>query len=234
MDKELTLKEHLEELRRRIIVSLVCLGVATTLSFPFSDYILKVLKFPAKGLIEKLVFFGPQDAFLIYMRIAFLSGAIFSFPIILYQLWAFILPALEEKFKKYTFLFIILSTLFFIGGCFFAYFILIPAALKFLLSFGDKELIPVISATRYISFLLSIILVSGLIFEMPLLSLILTKMGIINHRILRKKYKYAILVILIFSAIVTPTVDAFNMLLLAIPILVLYELSIWFSFLIKR
>jgi sec-independent protein translocase protein TatC len=230
MDKPLTLVEHLGELRKRIIISLLALGIATTCNFTFAESLLRILKLPASGLIEKLAFFSPQEAFLIYIRIAFFSGLIFSMPVILYQIWTFILPALEKRLKRHAGLFILFCYASFIIGCIFAYFILIPPALKFLLSFGKNELEPVISAQNYISFVIGLILGCGLVFQMPVLSLILTRIGILHHRTLRKKYKYAVVIIFVMAAVVTPTSDAFNMFLLALPMLCLYELSIWISF----
>jgi sec-independent protein translocase protein TatC len=232
MDKPLTLVEHLNELRKRIIISLVVLGIATISSLAFSSRLLEILKLPAVGFIEKLAFFSPQEAFLIYMRIAFLCGLVISMPIILYQVWAFISPAIEIKLKRRASYFVLFcSTAFIIGGLF-AYFILIPPALKFLLSFAKDQLQPVISASKYISFVISLILGCGLVFQMPVLSFVLTKLGIINAQILRKKYKYAIVIIFVVAAIITPTPDAFNMLILALPMLFLYEISIWISFFI--
>lgn len=233
MDKPLTWTEHLEELRKRITISLITLGITSVASIPFTQRLLEILKWPAKGTIGRLAFFSPQEAFLIYMRIALLSGLIVSMPIILYQLWAFIAPAIEERLKKRATLFILFCFTAFITGIFFAYFILIPPALKFLLSFGKEQLEPVISAGKYISFVVSLILASGVVFQMPVLSLVLSRLGIITPQILRKKYKYAIVIIFIVAAIITPTPDAFNMLILALPMLFLYEVSIWISWLVK-
>lgn len=233
MDRNLVLFEHLNELRKRIVISLFSLGIGILLGFPFSSYGLKILKLPAAGVIEKLVFFSPQEGFLVYMRISFLIGFIISMPVILYQIWAFILPAIEEGLKRRAILFIFFCSISFIVGCLFAYFILIPPALKFLLSFAKDDLEPMISATKYISFIISLILGCGLVFQMPVLSFILTKLGIINARILRKKYKYAIAIITIAAAVITPTPDAFNMMLLACPMLFLYEISIWVAHLAK-
>ncbi|MDP2939937.1 MAG: twin-arginine translocase subunit TatC [Candidatus Omnitrophota bacterium] len=230
MERELTIIGHLNELRKRIIISLVALGIGTVFSLPFASYGLKILKLPSSGVIEKLVFFSPQEGFMIYMRIAFLSGLIVSMPVILYQVWAFILPAIEERLKRRSGIFILLCSGFFIIGCLFAYFILIPPALKFLLSFAKDDLEPVISAQKYISFVISLILGCGLVFQMPVLSFMLTKLGILDARSLRKKYKYAIVIIFIVAAVITPTPDAFNMFMLALPMLFLYELSIWISF----
>lgn len=233
MDKTLTLVEHLGELRKRVIVCLFALGLTSVFSFPFACGLLKLLKLPAHGLIEKLAFFSPEEAFLIYMRIAFLSGIIISMPVILYQAWGFISPAVEERFRRYAFWFILACLGFFIGGCLFAYFILIPPALKFLLSFALDELAPVISAGKYISFVTGLIFGCGLVFQMPVLSLILTKLKVINSRLLRQKYKYALVIILLVAAIITPTPDAFNMFLLAAPMLFLYEAGIWIAYLVE-
>ncbi len=233
MDRPLSLVEHLEELRRRIVVSLISLGIGILIGFPFSATLLKILKFPAQGLIERLVFFSPQEAFLIYMNIAFSSGLVLSLPVILYQFWSFIVPAIEVKSRGYAGLFIMFCLLSFIMGCLFGYFILIPPSLRFLLSFASYELEPVISADRYISFVLSLILGAGLVFQMPVLSLLLSKLGVINSKLLRRKYKYAVLVIFIAAAIITPTSDIFNMLILAVPMIFLYEASIWISFLAR-
>jgi len=186
-------------------------------------------KLPAGRLIGKLVFFSPQEAFLIYMRIAFLCGISVSMPVFFYQVWAFTSPAMDERLKSQAGFFVAFCSTTFVAGALFAYFVLIPPALKLLLSFGQGELEPMISATGYISFVASLTFACGLVFQMPIVSLILTKMGLVNSRTLRKKYKYAVVVIFIAAAMVTPTTDAFNMMLLALPMLLLYEASIWIS-----
>ena len=229
MDKELTLVEHLEELRRRIIISLILVAVISIFAFPFAPKILTILKAPSSGMIERLVFFNPVDAFLIHIKIAFFIGLAISMPIILYQLWAFISPAIEYKTKKHSLLFLFSSLGAFISGASFGFFMLLPPALKFLLSFSRDALEPIISASSYISFVLGLTFGCGLVFEMPVLSFILSKLGIINHRLLRKSWKYAVIIIFIIAAIVTPTPDVFNMTALAIPMLFLYEVSIWVS-----
>jgi sec-independent protein translocase protein TatC len=233
MERELSLVEHLAELRMRIIISLVALGLSCVLSFPFAPFLLKILKNPALGIIDKLAFFSPQEAFLIYVNLSLFSGWLISMPVILYQVWAFISPAIEERQKKHIGSFIFFCFTAFICGGLFAYFILIPPALKFLMGFASDELEPIISAQKYISFLTSLIWGSGFVFQMPVLSFILTKLKIIHPRALRNKYKYAIVIIFILAAAITPTTDIFNMLMLAIPMLFLYELSIWVSFFVR-
>lgn len=234
MDKELTFVGHLEELRRRIIISLAALGLASLATLPFSPWILKILKAPASGVIEKLAFFGPQEAFLIYMKIGFLAGTIIALPVILYQAWQFIVPAMDEKFRKHAFYFIAACSAAFFLGCIFAYLVMLPAALRFLLSFGSEDLQPVISASHYISFVVSIILCCGVVFEMPVLSFILSKFGLIDAGMLRSKWRIAIVAILVTAAAITPTTDVFNMMFLAVPMLLLYVVSIWVAALARR
>jgi sec-independent protein translocase protein TatC len=227
---EYTVTEHLEELRKRAVSSLIALGLATAASLPFSPAVLKFLKYPSGGAIQKLVFFGPEEAFLIYMRIGLTAGLVIALPVILFQVWAFFSPAIDEKFRKHAFSFVFFSFIVFLLGCAFSYFILLPASLKFLLNIGGTDLEPVISATRYISFVTGLILACGLVFEMPVVSFFLTRIGAIKAGMLRRKFLYAVVVILIASAVITPTGDAFNMLMLALPMLALYEASIWVSF----
>lgn len=229
MEHELTVVEHLQELRKRIIISLVSLGIVTLASFPFAAQILKILKLPAAGYIKSLAFFSPQEALAIYLRVAFLSGFILALPIILYELWLFVSPGIEERFKKYAGYFIFFCSMAFILGVIFSYFVLLPVVLRFLLSFAKGDLEPVISAQNYVSFVVGIIAGTGLIFEMPILSFIFTKVGLINDSFLRKKERFAILAIFIIAAIVTPTTDAFNLIIFAVPMLILYEISIWVS-----
>ncbi len=233
MERELTIIEHLSELRKRIIIYLVALGIATFLSLPFTSALLKILKFPAKGVIDRLAFFSPEEAFLIYMRIGILCGFIFSMPVALHQLWGFCSPAMGERVRKHSAFFIISCFVSFVAGSLFAYFILLPPALRFLLGFAKEDLEPVISAGKYISFITGLIFASGLVFQMPVLSFILAKLEVINSRILRKKYRYAIVIIFIVAAVITPTPDAFNMSVLALPMIFLYEVSIWVAYFAK-
>jgi sec-independent protein translocase protein TatC len=202
-------------------------GIATMLSVPFAGQILKILKLPAAGAIEKLAFFGPEEAFGIYMRVSFLAGFAVAFPVLLYEFWAFLAPAVEDRFKGYARRFVIFSSAAFAAGALFAYFILLPAALKFLLSLGSKELEPVISAARYVSFITGMILCCGLVFQLPVVSYLLARMGLIDARFLKAKFKYAIVIAFVLAAVITPTTDVFNMLMLALPMLFLYWVSIW-------
>jgi sec-independent protein translocase protein TatC len=228
-DRRLSLIEHLDELRRRLIQCLVPFLASTLFSAVFTKQILSFLRLPARGAIEKLVFFSPQEVALVYIKIALLTGLVASSPFILYHIWKFISPALEERQRRYTINFIFFTWLsFFIGACF-CFFGLLPISLRFLIGLAGDELMPVISISKYISFVLILTLGCGLTFEMPVLAWILTKLHILNANFLRRKRKYAVVIILILAAIITPTTDPFNMFLLAIPMYILYEISIWVS-----
>lgn len=230
MEKNLTFLEHLEELRRRMIVSFITLVICAGASFPLSKAGLRILKRPAEQTIEKLVFFSPQEGFMIYIRISFLIGIILALPVILYQVWSFISPALKEKTGRYLLSFTFCGTFSFIAGIVFVYFLLLPRGLWFLLSFASAELEPVISATRYISFVTSLLVAGGIIFQMPVFSFLLTKIGMINWRFLKNRFSHAVVVIFILAAVITPTTDIFNLLLLGIPMIFLYGISIAVSF----
>lgn len=229
MDSELPLLSHLAELRKRLLISLAVFVCAAAASFNYSSLILKILKRPLAGVADKLVFFSPTEALSVYLNISFVGGLILSLPLILYQVWKFIEPAAAGRLKSGAFVFVGAVLLAFISGMLFSYFVLLPPALKFLLGFAGADLQPMISAQQYISFLVWTVLGTGLVFEMPVLSYLLTRLGVLDYRFLRKKYRYAIAGILIMAAIITPTSDIFNMLLFAAPMLLLYELSIWVS-----
>ena len=234
MNKEFTVTEHLEELRRRILFSLAAVIISALVIMPLASYILKFLRSPASGSIERLVYFGPEEAFLLYMRVSLIAGLIVSFPVIMFQFWAFVSPAINRNVRKHALVFVFFSSLVFILGCAFAYYVLLPMALNFLLNIGRGELEPVISATRYIAFVTGFMLACGLVFEMPVLSYFLTKIGLISAASLRRKFKYAVIIIVVAAAVITPTGDAFNMILLALPMFALYEVSIWVSFFAKK
>ena len=229
LEKELSLIEHLDELRTRIIYCLIPFVIAVVFSSPFTKTFLAFLRIPAAGVIKELAFFSPQEVAVVYVKIAVFSGLILSLPVILYQIWGFISPALEEKQKKYIVSFVFWIFFAFISGCSFGYLLLVPFSLKFLISLAGIELTPVISLSKYIGFVLALIAGCGIAFETPVVIWLLTRLGIVNSAFLRRKRKYAIVIIFIVAAVITPTTDPFNMCLLALPMLVLYEIGIWIS-----
>ena len=221
---EMNFLEHLQELRLRLIYILVILGVGFILCFIFSEDIIKFITRSVKN--YDLIFISPTELFFANLKVAFFSAIIISSPYTIYQLWKFISPGLLPNEKKYALPFIILATLFFILGLAFAYLIVLPYGLKFLLNYRVSDIVtPRISISNYISFFMTFLLIFGVIFELPLITFFLSRLNILSYRTLIKWRKYAILVIFIVSAILTPP-DVFTQILMALPILILYEVSI--------
>lgn len=224
----MTLIEHLEELRYRIVRSLIAIGVCFGISYIFSKKIFDFLSAPLKeALGDKgfIIFTNLPEAFYTYMLLSFYSGLFFAMPFILHEAWCFIAPGLKPEEKKYAAPFIIFGTIFFILGATFAYWIVFPFAFKFLLGFAGEGIKGLPSMRQYLSFSAKLLIAFGIIFELPVLSFFLAKVGIIDYRFLSDKRRYAIVAIFAFAAILTPP-DVFTQLMMAGPLLVLYELSI--------
>jgi sec-independent protein translocase protein TatC len=228
--KEMTFLEHLEELRWTIIKSLIGIVVAAVISWIFIDRIVNdILLYPAVRFGVKLQNLKPFGQLFLYFQVALMSGVILSLPWIVYQIWKFIEPALHRHEKKYVSLIVIFTSLSFIIGAMFAYFVMLPYSLNFAFTFGTEEIENRFAIDEYLSIVISMIILSGVVFELPMLSFFLTKLGLLTPKILRKYWRYAIVIILILSALITPTVDPVSQSLLAIPLFLLYEISIWIS-----
>jgi sec-independent protein translocase protein TatC len=233
-EKKLTLMEHLEELRRRLIISLVALFLGMVFSFVFwQETIFYLLKAPLQQLGQELVLLSVTEGFMLQIKTAFIGGLVIASPVILWQLIAFVLPALYKKERK-VFWSIFLSSLFlFVLGIVFAYKVVLVLGLKFLLVNFSGGLTPMISASRYLAFILTFLLPFGIAFEMPVATYILTKAGVLTSKKLRQKRRYVLLVIFILAALLTPP-DVISQILLALPMLILYEISIFISFFVAR
>jgi sec-independent protein translocase protein TatC len=223
--------DHLEELRKRIVYSIVAVAVGTGLSWGYRERIYAVMQRPIMdalrnhGLAEKLVYLNPTDPFNLYLKIAMLAGLFLTSPFVLYQVWMFISPGLYRNEKRYVMPFMVSTiTLFTLGG-YFGYKIAYPRALDFFIGFSG-QFQPMITVGEYTQLFLSIVLGMGLIFEMPILVFFLAFMGIMTPSFMIKNFRYAILVIFVLAAIVTPTPDIVNMCVFAAPMLALYALSI--------
>ncbi|MDP8229700.1 MAG: twin-arginine translocase subunit TatC [Candidatus Gorgyraea atricola] len=223
--KRLNFIGHLEELRRTIMKSVIFMIVASIFVYTFTDKIFSHLVRPLDG---TLVFIAPQEAFITNIKIALFGGLYFSSPFILYQVWDFISAGLKKRERRYASLYVFFSFIFFVIGSYFGYFLIVPIGIKFLMSFGTVNVIPMISVGKYVSFVCMLTLVFGLVFQLPLIILLLTKTGIVKPQTLAKNRKYAILIIFIIGAILTPP-DVITQCLMAIPLIVLYELSIFLS-----
>jgi sec-independent protein translocase protein TatC len=225
-ETQLPLGAHLDEMRKRIFPILFSVFFFTVVSFYFAKDLIWILKWPASGQIDTLAVFSPTAAILAYMKIAFTAGMVCSLPIFFYEVWMFIAPALDPRHAKSGFLFIVLGTFLFIAGAAFNFFLLIPASIRFLLSLGKGDLQFLISLESYVSFVLGLILAGGLVFEMPVLAFILSKFGILTAEKAVKGWRVAVVVILVAAAVLTPTPDVVNMLLLSLPMFILYFVCI--------
>ena len=218
--------EHLGELRQRITWSLVSLLVGVLATIPFSQRLIDYLARPVRKTGNKLVFLSPTEAFWVQMKVALLAGLFVAAPAILFQVWRFVAPGLYEHEKKYAVPFVIVGSLLFIGGGAFAMFVVIPYAISFLLSFGTADLVPMISIGNYMDFMLKFTLAFGLVFELPVVITLLSRLGVVTPKTLAKNRKYAVLGAFVVAAILTPTPDMFNQALMAGPLIILYEVGI--------
>ena len=223
--------EHLEELRKRIIYSLIAVTVGFFACWNYHQFIFRYVQRPVmdalqrNGMAEKLVYLNPTEPFNLYLKVAFLAGLFVTSPFVLYQVWLFISPGLYRNEKRYVLPFMFSTVFLFLGGGLFAYKMVYPAALNFLIDYG-KQFQPMITIGEYTDLFLTIMLGMGVIFEMPILVFFLSMMGIVTPGWMWRNVRYSILVIFIIAAILTPTTDILNMCLFAAPMVGLYILSI--------
>ncbi len=223
--------EHLEELRWRLIKSFVAILVLTIISFYFSGYILDTLLYTVKNLRYDihLQVLKVQSVFIIKLEIALIFGIVLALPVIFYQIYAFVAPGLLRSERKYVWPVIIFATLSFIAGAAFAYFLIVPLALDFFLSLAPPSVTNNIALDFFFGFVARLVLVFGVVFELPVVSLFLTKIGLLSPRFLKKYRRHAIVVMFILAAVLTPP-DPTTQIMLAIPLLALYEATIWISY----
>ncbi len=223
--------DHLEELRRRLVYSIAAVAVGFFACWWKVEWIYDLMQRPilqvlrANGLSDKLVYLNPTEPFNLYLKIAAMAGLFVTSPFVLYQVWMFISPGLYRHEKRYVVPFMVSTIALFLTGGFFGYKVVYPQALAFLIHFG-RQFQPMITISEYTSLFLSIILGMGLIFEMPILIFFLALMGLITARFMWKNFRYAILLIFIVAAIVTPTPDILSMCIFAAPMVALYVSSI--------
>jgi sec-independent protein translocase protein TatC len=218
--------EHLGELRRRIMWSLVGLLLGIAVGFPFSQRVMDYLSEPIRKTGNSLVYLSLTEAFWVQMKVAMILGMFVAAPIILWQVWAFIAPGLYAHERKYAAPFVIIGSVLFVGGGIFSLKVVTPYAITFLLSYSRPGLTPMISVGSYIDFLLKFTLAFGAVFELPLALTLASRMGLVTPQWLAKHRKYAILVNFVIAAILTPTPDIFNQCLMAGPLILLYEIGI--------
>jgi len=230
-EKKLPLTTHLQELRKRLILSFIAVGGGFALCYAFAEKIFDILAAPLLKMMPtggSLIFTSVAEAFFTYMKVAFISGLILASPFVLYQIWAFVAPGLYRNEKKYVVPFVLAGSFFFAIGILFAYTIALPIGFKFLLGFATDFIKPLPSMKEYLSFSIKFLLAFGLVFEFPVVLVLLARIGVVDAKTLARQRKYAILLIFVFAAILTPP-DIISQLIVALPMIGLYELSILLS-----
>lgn len=230
-EDRITLFEHLDELRRRLFVCLIAGVVGVLVAAVFSrvmfDWLLRPLH--TAGLPEsatQITTFSPAEPFMISLKVWVVGGLILASPVLIYELWAFVAPAFTASEKKYFYPIVVVTTLLFFCGIALAYFVVLPKGLTFLLNFSAGFFHVQLRAQEYFTFAALFILAFGLVFELPVVLVLLAKVGVIDDRFLRKHRRWAALILAIAAAVITPSQDAFSMLAMLIPLYVLYEVSI--------
>ncbi len=226
-DREMSFLDHLEELRKQIIKMVVGIIVGTLLCIYFADFIVQtILIGPLRSVGLKSQVLTPYGIVMLYMEAILICGVILSMPYSIYCLWKFVAPGLLPKEKQYISRIVFFTSICFFTGIIFGYYVLLPAALTFFSTFGTQNIELHIALDQYVSFMLALLLGAGLVFELPMISYFLSKMGILTPSFMRKYRRHAIVVILIIAAVVTPTPDMVTQTLLALPMFFLYEVSI--------
>ena len=228
-EDKMPLLSHLEELKTRLIRILIVVGLGFGACYLIKDWTFKVITQPlvdAMPAHSSMIYTGLPEAFFIHMKIAFFASLLLTAPYTLFEIWRFISPGLYRNERKYVLPFVFSSTLLFACGILFGYFIALPPAFAFFVSFSTDFLKPMISFREYLSLTLSLLLAFGLCFELPVFMFFLAKLGIVNAKMLAKQRRYAILIIFIVAAVLTPSPDALSQILMAIPLMFLYEVSI--------
>lgn len=221
------LVDHLNELRQRLLICLAAVFIGTVIAFIFAEGIFHILMVPA-GKIS-LIFIDVTEMLGVYMQVSLICGIALAMPVIIYHLIMFVSPGLTSQERKYVYIVLPWVFVMFVAGVVFSYYILLPPALQFLISFGAGIASPQIRISNYISLIGRLLLASGLIFEMPVVSTFLARLGIVKWRWMGQQRKWAIIFAFVLGAIITPTVDPVNQILVALPLIVLYEISIWLA-----
>ena len=220
---EQPLRDHLQEFRKRLIICLVVVAIAALACYNYVDDIIALLSGPA----GKLYFMNPSEVFFTYMEIALYAGILLTLPVLLYEVWAFVAPALWPEERRAVLVILPTAVILFYVGLVFAYYLVIPAAVTFFMGFATQTLQPMFSLESYLSFILALTLPFGFIFELPLIVVFLAKIGLVTGDFLKGKRKILIVIAFIFAAVVSPTTDIFTQTMIAVPLIVLYEISLF-------
>jgi len=232
VDEKLPLTAHLEELKKRLIRVLVALGLGFIVCWIFRDWSFNIITKPLVEVLPQtgsMIFTGLTEAFFTHMKIAFFASLLLTSPYTFFQIWGFISPGLYAKEKRYVIPFVISASLLFIGGILFGYFVALPPAFGFFVSFTTDVLKPMISFREYLGLALKFLLAFGISFQLPVFIYFMAKVGIVNAAMLRRHRRYAILIIFIAAAFLTPDPSALTQVIMAVPLVILYEISIFLA-----
>lgn len=228
-EEKQSIVEHLEALRKSLVISVIAIIVMAVFSFYYSEFILTILMKPLSNLNEGLIVTGVTEAFFVKLKLSFLSGFILAFPIVVMSIWKFFKPALYPEERKYVYILFPITLLLFVVGVLFAYYGVLQLILNFLIYIAGENLETMFKVDQYVSFVMAFVIPFGLVFELPVIIFFLTKMGIIQYKTLANNRKYALLIIVILAAALTPGPDPISQLMMATPMYILYEISIWVS-----
>lgn len=236
-DVNLPILEHVKALRRVLIVSAYAVALGTIVGWFLSDWSFAFLARPVV-LLNKVAFITttPMEPVLVKVKVALVIGIVFALPILMWQIWSFVLPALKQNERKLLYIIVPSSILLFVGGAAFCFYLVLPVGIKFLLLAGSGGVAstPFVTKTSYLSFLLTFLLTFGLVFQLPIVLLILVRIGLVSPKTLAKKRRWALFIIIILAAVIAPTPDLFTQALMAGPMYLLYEISIWLGYLAVR
>jgi len=227
---------HLEELRKRLIVCAIAVGIGFAAAYFFSERLFHLLVMPLKTVMpegDQLIFTNLPEMFIAYIKVALITGVLAAAPVIFYELWMFIGPGLYEKEKKHVLPFVICSTLLFVGGALFGYFVVFPFGFKFFMGFSNEYVKALPSVKQYFGFSVKLLFAFGVVFELPVIIFFLTKIGVVSTDLLKRKRKYAILLTFAIAAILTPP-DVITQCMMAGPLILLYEIGILVSGLARK
>jgi sec-independent protein translocase protein TatC len=227
-ESEMHLTDHLEELRKRLITAFIAIAVATVGAYYFSEDLFRLLMAPLLNVMPAdsgLIFTSLTETFFTYLKISLLAGFFIASPVVIYQIWRFSAPGLYAKEKRYVFPFVFFATIFFVGGAMFGYFVVFPFGFKFFMGFATDFITPMPTVKEYFSFSVRLLFAFGVVFELPVVTAFLALFGLVTAKSLANKRKFAVLGSFVISAILTPP-DVVSQLMMAGPIIILYEISI--------
>jgi sec-independent protein translocase protein TatC len=227
-DQKMPLTAHLEELRKRLIISLIALAVGFGIAYGFKEKLFFFLSRPLEKYLPEgsaMQYIGIPEAFVTYLKLSLFGGIILALPVILYEIWLFVAPGLYEREKRYVIPFVFFSTAFFLGGASFCYYIVFPFVFQFFMSFSGGSLQAMPTVREYLSFAAKMLVAFGLVFEMPIFFFFLGRIGLVSYEGLARQRRIAVVLVFVVAAVLTPP-DVVSQLLLACPLLILLELSL--------